>query len=94
MTYSSIVTSKGTITLPAGIRKRLGITKGKRVNIELHGDTISIKPQGGWEEMMQVGEEMRAYLRKKGTPVTDIEQLRAETDKIKIAEYKKKYFGK
>lgn len=34
MTYSSTVTSKGTITLPADVRKALHITPGQQVDIE------------------------------------------------------------
>ena len=34
MVYSSTVTSKGTITLPADVRKTLGIAPGQQVDIE------------------------------------------------------------
>ena len=94
MTYSSTVTSKGTITLPASIRKKLGITEGKKVTIELRGDKIEVTQQGGWEGVLAVGEKMREYLRKHGDADTDIAQLREDADVIKAAEYKKKYFGK
>lgn len=50
MTYSSTVTIKGTITLPASIRKKYGITPGQRVDISHHGDVITIKAQSGWDE--------------------------------------------
>lgn len=50
MIYESTVTSKGTITLPASIRKKLGIVEGRKVRIQLRGNNISVKPQGGWDE--------------------------------------------
>ncbi len=50
MTYTSTVTSKGTITLPASIRKKLGITPGKVVDIQLRGNTVSVTPQSDWDD--------------------------------------------
>lgn len=50
MIYESTVTSKGTITLPASIRKKLGILEGRKVRIQLRGGVISVRPQGGWDE--------------------------------------------
>ena len=50
MAYSSTVTSKGTITLPASIRKKLGIHEGNKVTIELKGEIIRVRPQAGWDE--------------------------------------------
>jgi AbrB family looped-hinge helix DNA binding protein len=50
MIYESTVTSKGTITLPASIRKKLGIVEGKKVRIQLRRGVISVKPESGWEE--------------------------------------------
>lgn len=58
MTYSSTVTSKGTITLPASIRKHFGITEGKKVTIQQSGDKIVIVPQSGWEEFFEATERI------------------------------------
>lgn len=91
MTYTSTVTSKGTITLPASIRAKLGITEGKKVTIQLRGDTIEVVPQGGWEEFFAVGEKLRADLKKRGVSVTDIQELRAQADRVKTKEYRDKY---
>ncbi|MBI4704393.1 MAG: AbrB/MazE/SpoVT family DNA-binding domain-containing protein [Deltaproteobacteria bacterium] len=38
------VSSKGQITLPAGLRRRLGIAPGDRVVIEAAGDAIVVRP--------------------------------------------------
>lgn len=38
------VTSKGQISIPAGIRRKLGIQKGTRVVIEERGEEIVLKP--------------------------------------------------
>ncbi len=50
MTYTSTVTSKGTITLPAALRSQLGIKEGDKVEISLQGNKIVTVPQIGWDE--------------------------------------------
>lgn len=66
MIYESTVTSKGTITLPASIRKKLGIVEGRKVRIQLRASSISIKPQDGWDEFFAAtetfGEKARAMI--------------------------------
>ena len=63
MTYSSTVTSKGTITLPASIRRQLGITEGKKVTIRQSGDKIEVVPQSGWEEFFAMTEQIGRKVR-------------------------------
>lgn len=50
MIHTSTVTSKGTITIPAGIRQKLGIKEGDKVEISAHGGVITAKLQIGWDE--------------------------------------------
>ena len=95
MTYNSKVTSKGTVTLPARFRDKLGIIPGKEVSIELLGDTILIKSQGGWEELMVAGAKVRADLKRRGISMPgNPEELKKLVDEVKIKDYKKKYLGK
>lgn len=56
MIYESTVTSKGTITLPASIRKKLGIVEGRKVRIQLRAGSISVKPRDGWDEFFAATE--------------------------------------
>lgn len=65
MTYSSTVTSKGTITLPADVRKALNITPGQQVDIEFieAGNKLTIKIPLTIEE---VRSRNQAHLRKMG----------------------------
>ena len=92
MAYTSTVTSKGTITLPASIRKRLGISEGKKVSIELRGDTIKVRPQAGWEKAFAVGEKLSAQLRQGGgkLPVSD-DALKRLIVEVKVKEYREEY---
>ena len=63
MTYSSTITSKGTITLPSRIRKYMGITTGQKVTIRMRGEAIEVVPQRGWDEFFaatsKIGREAR-----------------------------------
>ena len=45
MIYSATVTSQGQVTIPAPIRKALGITKSKRVNITLDNKKAILEPE-------------------------------------------------
>jgi AbrB family looped-hinge helix DNA binding protein len=41
---SSSVTSKGQVTIPLEIRRRLGLARGSRVCFELVGDHVELRP--------------------------------------------------
>lgn len=50
MNYTSTVTSKGTITLPAAFRAKLALTEGDKVEISMRGSVVTIRPKLGWDE--------------------------------------------
>lgn len=50
MNYTSRITSKGTITLPAPLRKQLGLQEGDTVELSLKSNTIAVKPRNSWDE--------------------------------------------
>jgi AbrB family looped-hinge helix DNA binding protein len=41
---SVTVSDKGQVVIPAGIRRRLGIEPGTRLDFELEGDSIRVRP--------------------------------------------------
>lgn len=57
MIYTSRITSKGTITLPATLRKQLGLQEGDTVELSLSGNTIVTKPRIGWDEFFVKSQE-------------------------------------
>lgn len=63
MTYLSVVTSKGTITIPSDIRKKLGITAGRKVTLRLRGDAIEVIPQSGWDEFFTATKKIKQGVR-------------------------------
>jgi len=44
MTYSSVVSTKGQVTIPQEIRVRLGLKEGDRVEFVTEGETTIIRP--------------------------------------------------
>lgn len=40
----STITSKGQVTVPAEVRKRLGITRGEKIAFLIEGDDVRLKP--------------------------------------------------
>ena len=41
----AIVSSKGQVTLPVAIREKLGITTGSRIQFELRGSELVVRPE-------------------------------------------------
>jgi antitoxin PrlF len=49
MIYSSVLTSKGQVTIPKDVRLRLGLKEGERVEFVTEGDRTIIRPAQGTE---------------------------------------------
>lgn len=47
MTYSSVVSTKGQVTIPQEVRSRLGLKEGDRVEFVTEGDVTIIRPARG-----------------------------------------------
>ena len=45
MHADAVVSSKGQVTLPAAMRAKLGITPGSRIQFEVRGHELVIKPE-------------------------------------------------
>jgi len=50
-TYHSTITAKGQITLPAAIRRQLGLVPGDRVRLRLEGGRAAVEPAGTLAEL-------------------------------------------
>jgi len=65
------LTSKGQVTIPIGIRERLGLMPGMEVDFEVEGDAIRIRPAtGGRSRGKLVVEHLRRHSGS-GTMTTD-----------------------
>lgn len=70
------VSDKGQITLPANMRRQLGIQPKSRVEIEVKGKEVVIRSVGSITELSGV---LREYA--KGKP-TDWETIRTQTERL------------
>lgn len=53
MKYSSSISSKGQVTVPQEIRKRLGVRPGDRIDFVVEGDRTVIRPSRSDENPFQ-----------------------------------------
>jgi len=69
MKYQTTITSKGTITIAAPLRKALGLKTGQKVNLTLNKENkVEIDPGTTLEEFQAVRDEILAKLpKRKGT---------------------------
>ncbi len=85
MTYTSTITSKGTITLPAPIRSQLKLSPGRKVTIDVRGGSVVIHAP---LDIESIREQNRVFMQKRGLkPVTDAQideaMARAANEKYK-----------
>ena len=59
----AILSSKGQVVLPAEVRKRLRLTHGERLSVEIHGDGVILRP------VLRRRQYKRARHRASGLPV-------------------------
>lgn len=91
MAYSTVVTSKGTITIPSSIRKQFGIEQGRRVNVSVNSDNkIVLDPGITIEEFEAVRERLLASVPKDKLGLRG-KALKDAVEKAKVAHYKRKY---
>ena len=87
MTYFPVVTSKGTITVPAKIRKQLGIKPGIRLAIEVNkkGNAEILRPI----DIEEIRRRNQQFMKKnKIGPITD-EQITKAWQDAAIERYKR-----
>jgi AbrB family looped-hinge helix DNA binding protein len=93
MPRSTTVTSKGTITIPSAIRKRLGITQGRKVQVSISKDNkIVVDPGFTVEEFEKVREHLVASIPKDKLGM-GVRALKDAVEEAKIAEYKRTHRG-
>lgn len=85
--YSSTVTSKGQATIPAPIRKRLGIKTGEKIIFESNGQGVTIKTH------IQMVNELAGSLKPKVKVKYTDKMANRAVEKFVAAEYLK-FHGK
>ncbi len=93
MRYETTITSKGTITIAAPIRKALNLKPGQKVQLSINKDNKAIiDPGTTMEEFEALRASIVSKIPKHKLSLTG-RALKDEIDKARIAEYKK-YFKK
>ena len=88
MSEFSTITSKGTITIPAKFRAKLGFKPGQKVQLSLRGSHVEVERTSTWEDLAKLREKLTKQIPAGVKPVTNVSQAIAE---LKAAEYKLKY---
>ena len=91
MKTSSTITSKGQITLPAEMRRRLGLKSGERVKFVIKGQELVVSKDNYWEELDAFRKEMSAKVRRAGLAGLSIEEIRQGMNEAKAKYYKEHY---
>ena len=90
MTASSTITKKGQITLPAEMRRRLGLKPGERVKFVVKGQELVVSKDNYWEELDKLRDANLAHVKKLGLAGLSIEEIKRRSDAAKRAYYKEK----
>ncbi len=68
------MTSKGQITVPVEIRRKLGLKKGEKINIKLKGNTAVIEANDWQNDLRVLQKRMSAHLKQHNIkPLSDEE---------------------
>jgi AbrB family looped-hinge helix DNA binding protein len=75
MTYATTMTSKGQVTVPVAIRRKLGFRPGEQITFELKGNTATLKAATDWQTgLAEIQAEIAAHIKKHNIkPLSDEE---------------------
>lgn len=94
MTYTATISSKGQITLPAGIRRSLRLRPGDKITIVKRGGIAEIKPSTYDEELDELRAQAEAHMKSNGTWGASWEEVRRRSDEARLKAYRRKYGAK
>ncbi len=78
MTHCATIDSAGRIVVPAAVRRRLNLTQGSRLRIEVVAERIELTPESAPEPLKRKG--ARLVLEPSGKPSDAAAQVRAERE--------------
>jgi AbrB family looped-hinge helix DNA binding protein len=75
MKYSSRMTSKGQVTVPVEIRRKLGLKPGQAVSFDVSGDVVRIEQPDWHKELAVLHQRVREHMERTNRtfPQTDDE---------------------
>ncbi|MGH3545220.1 MAG: AbrB/MazE/SpoVT family DNA-binding domain-containing protein [Mycobacteriales bacterium] len=75
MAYTTTVTSKGQLTLPAEFRRLLNIQPGERLKLELRGDEVVVQKDDWLNSLHKLQAKNQAHLRERNIAAATDEEL-------------------
>lgn len=91
MIHKAIISSKGQITIPARIRRELGVQEGDRIVLKKRGGDVVIAADTYEVELAALRARVSKHLDKHGLKGLSIEEMKIRADTAKIAAMKEKY---
>lgn len=72
MQYTTTMTSKGQVTVPVAIRRKLGLKPGQQVRFVLSGNNARLENDNWREELESLGSQVREHMQVQGLkPLSD-----------------------
>lgn len=91
MTYTTSISSKGQITVPAALRRQLNIEVGDSLQVAVKSGKLVIEPDGYEAELQELRTIARQHLAKKGLVNLPIPEITKRASEARTNELKKKY---
>lgn len=91
MTYTTTISSKGQITLPAAIRRQLNVRLGDRLQVNYVQGKAVIQRDNYDERLAAVRAHAKKHLEARGLSGLSIEEIRKRADKAKLEDYIKRH---
>lgn len=94
MTYSTTLTSKGQVTVPVAIRRRLKLGTGERVRFKItHSNRVLIEKDDWKRKLERLRKKVTAHLKKHNIPALSNRELdqaiNAAAEEAAIARYRR-----
>ena len=81
MTFSTTITVKGQMTLPAAFRRKLGIKPGERLLVNLKGNTVTVQKDDWQASLRKMQAKNRLAMQQRHIPVLNDNELNQAIDR-------------
>lgn len=74
-TFTTTITSKGQVTVPASIRKKLGISPSDRLRVKEVKGRVVLEKDNYWAEFERLQQKVQKHRKEKGITPLSIEEI-------------------
>jgi len=68
MQYTSTMTSKGQVTVPAAFRRKLGIKPGETVRLSISGNSVKVEATDWRKDLKELQVRIHDHMKRKNLP--------------------------